>query len=536
MRQTENRFVLLESNPIGDDITSSLPQNMRTALQNGIHNANDTIMQNHPNPPSDPLGDGRRQTLQERMLFNTLAAFAGTLTDTAKEYLLAELQNARPNREILKTMAVEYFKVLVNTLDASLDDVEAQIRAVSADDTRRFFTSMTSNTQNHLSSTIDRVARQFQNSVAHTRLPNIPISATQQAFLSDENNLSEDQRSRLEGLKCPISHEIMTNPVIVKTAANTHHVYDLSSIESYEAINGRLTQNPMDNSPIQPDQQRWAPCQSTRALTQAFLNTLKLTQIAEMPSLDDLTRHIASKIVIPEKIITDLGESAPSELLDPFTGKIMDQPVTLDGFTMNLSTLLGNEDIKPLTTITNAQDQTEYQIILNQGDGTERTVTFQSIFECIEAATSNRLLRTQIIMWITKKCKQLNISYDPNENRDSANDTSSQTENAQSADSSNSGLFNLFNRLSTSQPDTSTFGSSIFEQMTRDNLNGTNQLATDQRNGESGLDTLRRRGNGSQPLFESANPNYDGPHGGPTIIYDENGPVNRGSDQTNNSL
>ncbi|HAV94091.1 MAG TPA: hypothetical protein DCW33_04385, partial [Proteobacteria bacterium] len=329
---------------------------------------------------------------------------------------------------------------------------------------------------------------------------------------------------------------IMTNPVIVKTAANTHHVYDLSSIESYEAINGRLTQNPMDNSPIQPDQQRWAPCQSTRVLIQAFLNTLKLTQIAEMPSLDDLTRHIASKIVIPEKIITELGESAPSWLLDPFTGKIMDQPVTLDGFTMNLSTLLGNEDIKPLTTITNAQDQTEYQIILNQGDGTERTVTFQSIFECIEAATSNRLLRTQIIMWITKKCQQLNIPYDPNENRDSANDTSSQTENAQSADSSNSGLFNLFNRLSTSQPDTSTFGSSIFEQMTRDNLNGTNQLARDQRNGESALDTLRRRGNGLQPLFESADPNYDGPHGGPTIIYDENGPVNRGSDQTSNSL
>ena len=67
MRQAdnENRFVLLESNPIGDDISSILPQNMRSALQTGIQNTGQTITHNHPNPTSDPLGDGQRQTLQE---------------------------------------------------------------------------------------------------------------------------------------------------------------------------------------------------------------------------------------------------------------------------------------------------------------------------------------------------------------------------------------------------------------------------------------------------------------------------------------
>ena len=534
MRQTENenRFVLLESSTIGDDISSILPQNMRTALQNGIQSASQTITHNHPNPPSDPLSGGRRQTLQERILFNTLAAFAQTLTDTAKEYLLAEFQNIRPTREILKTIAIEYFKVLVNTLDAGLDDIEARINAISAEDTRQLMTGMASSTQNQLAFTINRVVRQFQN----TRLPDIPISAAQQAFLSDETNLSEAQRATLENLKCPITYDIMTNPIIVKTTANTHHVYDLSSIESYEAINGQLTQNPMDNSPIQPDQQRWAPCQSTRELIQAFLNTLKLTRATETNTLDDITtNHIISKIIIPERVVTELSASAPSWLLDPFTGKIMDQPVTLDGVTLNLSTLLGKEDIKPLTPVTNVQDQTEYQIILNQGDGTEKTRSFQSISACIQATTSNRLLRTQIIMWITKKCDELNIPYDPVENR---NDTSSQHGSLQNSDSSSSSIFNLF---TPSQPGTSasTPGLSLFDlqrQIARDNLTGTNQLATDQRNGESALDTLRRRGNGLQPLFESADPNYDGPHGGPTIIYDENGPVNRGSDQTSNNL
>lgn len=535
MRQTdnENRFVLLESNPIGDDIGSILPQNMRTALQNGIQSASQTITHNHPNPPSDPLSGGRRQTLQERILFSTLAAFAQTLTDTVKEYLLAEFQNIRPTREILKTIAIEYFKVLVNTLDAGLDDIEARINAISAEDTRQFMTGMASSTQNQLAFTINRVVRQFQN----TRLPDIPISAAQQAFLSDETNLSEAQRATLENLKCPITYDIMTNPIIIKTTANTHHVYDLSSIESYEAINGPLTQNPMDNSPIQPDQQRWAPCQNTRVLIQEFLNTLHLTRATETNTLDDITtnHNIASKIIIPERVVTELSASAPSWLLDPFTGKIMDQPVTLDGVTLNLSTLLGKEDIKPLTPVTNVQDQTEYQIILNQGDGTEITRSFQSISACIQATTSNRLLRTQIIMWIKRKCDELNIPYDPVENR---NDTSSQHGSLQNSDSTSSGIFNLF---IPSQPGTSasTLGLSLFDlqgQISRDNLTGTNQLATDQRNGESALDTLRRRSNVTQPLFEAVNPNYTGQDGGPTIIYDEDGPVNKESHQPSNNL
>lgn len=342
-------------------------------------------------PPETPQTQSSG-SMRDALFRHTANAFIPTFTAHLKNYLQALLVEGNYGRDIFKLIIKHSARYAMNMLNALSHDAgrgidrlnEAHIRSALDG-----FFNGTHGAANHIASMVRRRFEVGQN------LPDIKIPFELTQMIDENPDMVPEE------LICPITREIMTNPVLL-IGATSASTYDKESLLTWERTNGEITRDPLNGEELDLQQRQMTP---NRSIREALVTFISESVRYPLPVNDNNDRFRGPVFIHPQlnRILSANNTDLPKKYVDPFTGNLMTQPVILDGLTCDLSS------INP-ETLTLSRLDDGISIIL---PGEARTVVkFESWSDLVNGLRDDTLKRTQIATFVSKPASQRGLRQD----------------------------------------------------------------------------------------------------------------------------
>ncbi len=424
------------------NITDNLPpamNQMHETLSSQFMTELDQLLATPPEIPHTQSSGSMRDALFR----HTANAFIPTFTTHLKNYLRSLLAEGNYGRDILKLIIKHQARYAVNMLNALSDDARQGIDSLNEAHIRSTLDGFFNGTHGAATRIASMVRRSF---TVGQNLPDITIPFELTQMINENPDMVPEE------LICPITREIMTNPVLL-IGATSASTYDKESLLTWERTNGEITRDPLNGEDLDLQQRQMTP---NRTIREALVTFISESVRYPLPVNDNNDRFRAPVLIHPQlnRVLSANNADLPKKYVDPFTGNLMTQPVILDGLTCDLSS------INPETLTLRMHDD---GIAITLPGEESTVVKFESWSDLVDGLRDDTLKRTQIASFISRQANQHGLRQEqPAEQQNSANLLSQGAASIFGMHNPNrQGGLSMLEQLQQSEP-------ALFEDMTRE--------------------------------------------------------------------